>query len=139
MKITMVGIIRIVLVLIFFLAFPTYESMLNSLRPSFTSPGKYGGVAMMDNYLTIKRHGLYFGINVEMWDVNFKERWHRIRLGAPLQAITIDYEERKNQFKGVIETDFYLLNILLAIISITFIEFIFFYIRKRNVSNKCVN
>ena len=90
MKLQKVIVLRVVVLIFVFMAFPTYESMFNSFRPPFTNPGKNSRDSYVGDYIEKKRLGLYFGINMQESDVKFKERWHRVRLGAPLQAITLD-------------------------------------------------
>jgi hypothetical protein len=89
---------------------PAYETMFNSFRPSWTAIGRDDLEVRTGTFITIKED-VVFGVNVHSYDVHFKERWHRLRLGFPLKLITIDFEERKKQVQGRIETNWLFVNI----------------------------
>ncbi|MDH5232072.1 MAG: hypothetical protein OEZ58_03130 [Gammaproteobacteria bacterium] len=112
--------------------------MYNSHRPSWTSPSHYSGPSRHGNYVVNKRLILYIGLNVEEWDVNFKERWHRVRFGFPIQFITIDFEHRKNQMKAAFEKNIYLLLFPAIIFALT-IEAIILIFSKMIRKNEAVD
>ena len=89
---------------------PAYETMFNSFRPSWTAIGRDDLEVRTGTFMTIKED-LVLGMNVHNYDVHFKERWHRLRLGFPLKVTTIDFEERKKQVQGRIETNWLIVNI----------------------------
>lgn len=88
-------------------ATPTYESMFNSYRPTWTYLRDIQETDTVN--FERKRHGFVFGVNNERSDVHFKERWHRLRFGYLVRPITIDYEERKKQIQGRVEINWLLI------------------------------
>ncbi|WP_409267742.1 hypothetical protein [Massilia sp. BHUDP2] len=109
-------------------ATPTYESMFNSYRPTWTSLGRdireQGSVTVIP-----KRHGFVFGVNNERSDVHFKERWHRLRFGYPVRPITIDYEQRKKQIQGRVEINWLLIWLCISCVLWMVLELMLFSIR----------
>lgn len=101
---------------------PAYETMFESYRPSWTSVGRNGLAVRSETFITIKED-VMFGVNLRSYDVYFKERWHRLRLGFPLKPITIDVEERKKQFQGRIETNWLFVNIGISLVLWMLLEF----------------
>jgi hypothetical protein len=102
---------RIYVVIVVFLimnAIPTYDTMFNSFRPGWTafSVGETTGT-----FVKNIEGDVFFGANLYSFDPHFKERWHRVRIGYPLSPITIDFEQRKKQIQGRIETNWLLMRL----------------------------
>jgi hypothetical protein len=93
--------------------------MFNTYRPSWTSVSRDGLDKQIGTFIRVEQDFLFdvvFGVHTDNYDVRFKERWHRLRTGFPLKAITIDFEQRKNQVQGRIETNWLLLNICISFV-----------------------
>lgn len=108
---------------------PAYETMFNSFRPSWTSIGRDDLEKRSGTFIAIKRD-VVFGVNVHSDDVHFKGRWHRLRLGFPLKPITIDFEERKEQVQGRIETNWLFVNIVTSYLLWMLLELILLATRR---------
>ena len=85
-------------------AIPTYETMFDSYRPSWTALGRDDLEDRTGTFVRLKED-VVFAIHLDSFDVHFKERWHRLRIGYPFSPITIDFEQRKKQVQGRIETN----------------------------------
>jgi hypothetical protein len=104
---------------------PTYELMSNTYRPSWTAPAVYANYHRTGTFMRVEE-GIVFGINVQPYDVAFRERWHRLRIGYPASPITVDFEQHKKQIQGRIETNWLLMRL--------FFTFILWIILERLVS-----
>ena len=99
---------RVIGVFLIMNAIPTYDTMFNSFRPGWTA---FGLGEKTGIFIRSVEGDVYFGANVHSYDPQFKERWHRVRIGYPLSPITIDFEQRKKQIQGRIETNWLLMRL----------------------------
>lgn len=89
-------------------AIPTYDTMFNAFRPGWTA---FGLEEKTGNFMWTVQGDIFFGANLYSFDPHFKEHWHRVRIGYPLSPITIDFEQRKKQIQGRIETNWLLMRL----------------------------
>ena len=133
MRISLTLLSRGVVLILVLNVIPAYETMFNSYRPSWTSISRDGSEQRTGTFMATQPIAAYrdivFGVNVRSYDVRFKERWHRLRLGFPLKPVTIDYEERTEQVQGRIETNWLSVNIFLGLVLWMLIESIRFATR----------
>ncbi|SDF50733.1 hypothetical protein SAMN05428966_11691 [Massilia sp. PDC64] len=94
-------------------AIPSYERIFDTFRPSWTALGRDDLEKRTGTFVRVK-DGIVFAINLDTWDVHFRERWHRFRIGYPLSPITIDFEQRKKQIQGRIETNWLVLRLAIT-------------------------
>lgn len=134
MRVSLTPLYRGVVLILVLTVIPAYETMFNSYRPTWTSIRRDGAELRTGTFIQMKPIAAYrdivFGVNVRSHDVRFKDRWHRLRLGFPLKPITIDYEERKGQVQGRIETNWLSVNIGLSLVLWMLFELIRFAARR---------
>ena len=95
---------RGIVLLLMLNAIPTYDTMFDSYRPSWTALGRDDLEDRTGTFVRLKED-VVFAVNLDSFDVRFKERWHRLRIGYPFSPVTIDFEQRKKQVQGRIETN----------------------------------
>ena len=112
---------RGLLLLLILNAIPSYEPIFDTFRPSWTALGRDDLEKRTGTFVRIK-DGIVFAINLDSYDVRFRERWHRFRIGYPFSPVTIDFEQRKKQVQGRIETNWLLMRLVITCMLWMFLE-----------------
>lgn len=135
MRIFLAPLYRWLILILVLSVVPAYETMSNTRRPSWNSLGRDDLEMRTGTFITIKRD-VVFGANVHSYDLLFRERWHRLRLGFPLKPVTIDFEEGKKQVQGRIEINWLLANISISWVLWTLFELMLLAVRRSRANKK---
>lgn len=103
------------IILFIMLLFPSFSNLENCYQDSLWTSHTLSR--------STKTNDIIFGIGGKFDEIKI---WHRLRLGLPAKAITIDCQSEEKIIQGRIEPDYIILNLLLGCTLI----FIFWLFRK---------